>query len=73
VVPLHGGARPVRTAAGRKVKIQVRRGGRWHWFARGWVQGDGRFTLAAKVGGAGRRLMLRAVIAGVGHSRAVAA
>ena len=73
VVPLRGGARPVRTAAGRKVKIQVRRGGRWHWFARGWVQGDGRFTLAARVGGARPRLMLRAVIAGVGHSRAVAA
>src|SRR4051794_7170920 len=69
LVRLSGGARPVRIAAGRGVTIQVRRRGSWHALASGWVRRDGHFSLAASV--ARRRVTLRAVIRGVGHSRAV--
>jgi hypothetical protein len=71
VLRLRGGARPVRTAAGHTVTIQVWRAGRWQRLTRGRVHRDGRFSLAARTGDG--RVTVRAVVAGVGHSRAVAA
>jgi hypothetical protein len=69
VLRLRGDARPVRTAAGRSVTIQVLRHGHWRWLVSGSVRSDGHFSLAA---GAGRgRVTLRALIAGVGRSRPV--
>jgi hypothetical protein len=71
VLRLRGGARPVRAAAGQRVTIQVRRAGRWQRLTRGRVRRDGRFSLAARTGRG--RVTVRAVVARVGHSRAVAA
>jgi hypothetical protein len=55
--------------------IQVRLNGRWEWLARSWVHRNGRFYIAANVDPSltGRRVKLRAVVAGVGHSKSLTA
>ena len=71
VVRVYGGVRPGRAGARRTVLIQVRHAGRWEWLARSWVHRNGRFYIAANIDPAvtGRRVKLRAVVRGVGHSR----
>jgi hypothetical protein len=71
VVRVYGGVRPGRTGARRSVMIQVRRHHRWEWLARSWVHRDGRFYIAANIDPSmtGRRVKLRAVVAGLGHSK----
>src|SRR3954469_19362095 len=71
VVRVYGGVRPGRRGARRSVMVQVRRHHRWEWLARSWVHRNGRFYIAANVDPAmtGRRVKLRAVVAGLGHSQ----
>ncbi|MEA2420914.1 MAG: hypothetical protein QOF55_13 [Thermoleophilaceae bacterium] len=75
VVRVYGGVRPGPSAARRSVMIQVRLNGRWEWLARSWVHRNGRFYIAANVDPSltGRRVKLRAVVAGVGHSKSLTA
>ena len=75
VVRVYGGVRPGRRGARRSVRIQVRRHHRWQWLARSWVHRNGRFYIAANVDPAitGHRVKLRAVVAGLGHSRPLTA
>jgi hypothetical protein len=55
--------------------VQVRRHHRWEWLARSWVHRNGRFYIAANIDPAmiGRRVKLRAVVAGLGHSKPLTA
>jgi hypothetical protein len=72
VVRIYGGVRrPGRGAARRSVAVQVRYHGRWEWLARSWVHRNGRFYIAANIDPAvtGKRVKLRAVVSGIGHSR----
>ena len=71
VVRVYGGVRPGRAGARRSVMIQIRHNHRWEWLARSWVHRDGRFYIAANIDPeiTGRRVKLRAVVRGVGHSR----
>jgi hypothetical protein len=75
IVRVYGGVRPGRSGARRSVMIQVRMNGRWEWLARSWVHRNGRFYVAANIDPSvtGRRVTLRAVVAGVGHSKPLAA
>jgi hypothetical protein len=75
VVRVYGGVRPGRAGARRSVMIQLRHRGRWEWLARSWVHRNGRFYIAANVDPAvtGRRVKLRAVVRGIGHSRPLVA
>jgi hypothetical protein len=75
VVRVYGGVRPGRRGARRSVMIQVRRHHRWEWLARSWVHRNGRFYIAANIDPSvtGRRVKLRAVVAGLGHSKALTA
>ena len=75
VVRVYGGVRPGRRGARRSVTIQVRYKGRWESLARGWVHRNGRFYIAANIDPSltGRRVKLRAVVAGVGHSKPLSA
>ncbi|MEA2427086.1 MAG: hypothetical protein QOF37_714 [Thermoleophilaceae bacterium] len=72
VVRVYGGVRrPGRGAARRSVAVQVRYHGRWEWLARSWVHRSGRFYIATNIDPAvtGRRVKLRAVVSGIGHSK----
>ena len=71
VVRIYGGVRPGRAGARRSVAIQVRYHGRWEWLARSWVHRNGRFYIAANIDPAlnGKRVKLRAVVSGIGHSK----
>jgi hypothetical protein len=75
VVRVYGGVRPGRRGARRSVMIQVRHNNRWEWLARSWVHRNGRFYIAANIdpGMTGRRVKLRAVVAGLGHSKPLTA
>jgi hypothetical protein len=75
VVRVYGGVRPGRSAARRSVMIQMRYRGRWEWLARSWVHRNGRFYIAANIDPAltGKSVRLRAVVAGVGHSKPLTA
>src|SRR3954452_757398 len=75
VVQVYGGGRPARRGARRSVMIQVRRHHHWAWLARSWVHRNGRFYIAANVDPSmtGKRVKLRAVVAGLGHSRPLTA
>src|SRR3954451_7736031 len=75
VVRVYGGVRPGRRRARRSGMIQVRRHHHWAWLARSWVHRNGRFYIAANVDPSmtGRRVRLRAVVAGLGHSRPLTA
>jgi hypothetical protein len=55
--------------------IQVRYHGRWEWLARSWVHRNGRFYIAANIDPAltGKRVKLRAVVSGIGHSKPLTA
>jgi hypothetical protein len=72
VVRIYGGVRRGRTGAARRsVAIQMRYHGRWEWLARTWVHRNGRFYIAANIDPSlnGKRVKLRAVVAGIGHSK----
>jgi hypothetical protein len=75
VVRVYGGVRSGRSAARRSVMIEARYNGRWEWLARSWVHSNGRFYIAANIDPAmtGRRVTLRAVVAGIGHSKPLSA
>jgi hypothetical protein len=75
VVRVYGGVRAGRKAARRSVMIEMRYHGRWEWLARSWVHRNGRFYIAANIDPAltGKRVRLRAVVAGVGHSKPLTA
>jgi hypothetical protein len=75
VVRVYGGVRPGRAGARRSVMIQVRLRGRWEWLARSWVRRNGRFYIAANIDPSltGRRVKLRAVVSGIGHSKPLTA
>jgi hypothetical protein len=75
VVRVYGGVRPGRSGARRSVMIQVRYHGRWEWLARSWVHRNGRFYIAANIDPSmtGRSVKLRAVVAGIGHSKPLSA
>jgi hypothetical protein len=75
VVRVYGGVRPGRSAARRSVMIQMRYRGHWEWLARSWVHRNGRFYIAANIDPAltGKSVRLRAVVAGVGHSKPLTA
>jgi hypothetical protein len=75
VVRVYGGVRPGRSGAKRSVMIQVRYHGRWEWLARSWVHSNGRFYIAANIDPSmtGKRVILRAVVAGIGHSKSLSA
>ncbi|MEA2466473.1 MAG: hypothetical protein QOJ57_599 [Thermoleophilaceae bacterium] len=75
LVRVYGGVRPGSRGARRSVMIQVRHNHRWEWLARSWVHRNGRFYIAANIDPAmtGRRVQLRAVVAGLGHSKTLSA
>jgi hypothetical protein len=75
LVRVYGGVRPGSRGARRSVMIQVRHNHRWEWLARSWVHRSGRFYIAANIDPAmtGRRVKLRAVVAGLGHSKTLTA
>jgi hypothetical protein len=75
VVRVYGGVRPGHAGARRSVTIQVRYHGRWAALARSWVHRNGRFYIATSIDPAltGRRVRLRAVVSGIGHSKPLTA
>jgi hypothetical protein len=75
VIRVYGGVRRVHSPARRSVTIEMRYHGRWEWLARSWVRSNGRFYIAANIDPAltGRRVILRAVVKGVGHSKSLTA
>jgi hypothetical protein len=74
-VRVYGGVRPGHAGARRSVTIQVRYHGRWAGLARSWVHRNGRFYIATSIDPAltGRRVRLRAVVSGIGHSKPLTA
>jgi hypothetical protein len=74
VVPVYGWVKRARRLGGRSVIIEIRQNGRWQSLARGWLRRNGRFYLAVALdAGDSHEVMLRAHVAGVGNSNAVAA
>jgi hypothetical protein len=75
VVRVYGGVRPGRAGARRSVTIQIRYHGRWESLARSWVHRNGRFYIGASIDPAlnGKRVKLRAVVSGIGHSKSLTA
>jgi hypothetical protein len=75
IVRVYGGVRPGRAGARRSVTVQVRYHGRWESLARSWVHRNGRFYIGASIDPAmnGKRVKLRAVVSGIGHSRPLTA
>jgi hypothetical protein len=74
VVPVYGWVKRAHRVGGRSVIIEIRKDGRWERLSRGWLRRNGRFYLAVAVdAGDAQEVMLRAHVAGVGNSNAVAA
>jgi len=70
-VRLRGRVAGMLAGAGRRVVLEVRRGGGWKRFASGRVGPRDRFAIRRRVMGGPRTLRLRAKVSGVGRSHAV--